>query len=241
MQLPGKMLFRNASTLSCHILASWNKVITKVLLCPVSHMKFPFANCTAPSPLPLPLYPCLHLFHMHWYLRMCFITNCFPLSGSKTSEICWHFWSCLTTHHFLSNCAQWAFHFPGVSINFLADHSAWDEKSKPVLISGPGLSSIKHKNCPFAAKELRWVQMTRHWGGCRGSHWDKWPGLAPCWAERSSYGWITTPHSPSPCTAWGVEDQEWNSEAKRRKRARKGIGLIFVILFLTTLIYFNQE
>lgn len=100
MQLSGKMLFRNASTLWWHIQVRWNKAITKVLLCPTSHMKFPFANCAAPSPLPLLacLHLCLHFFHTHWHLHMCFITNGFPLSWSKTSEICWHFWPHLTTH-----------------------------------------------------------------------------------------------------------------------------------------------
>lgn len=44
------------------------------------------------------LYSCLHFFHIHCHLRMCFITNCFPVSGSKTSEICWHFRSYLTMH-----------------------------------------------------------------------------------------------------------------------------------------------
>lgn len=99
MQLSGKMLFRNASALWWHIQASWNKAITKVL-CPISHMKFPFANCSARSPLPLLacLCSCLHFFHIHWHLCMYFITLCFPLSGSKTSEICWHFWSSPIMH-----------------------------------------------------------------------------------------------------------------------------------------------
>lgn len=157
MQLSDKTLFRNASTLWWQVQASWNKAITEVLW-PISHTKSPLGNCTAPSSLPLwaCLYSCLHLSHIHRHLCVCFITGYFLLSGSKTPEICWHFWCCLTMHH-LYNDAQQAFNFPRISISFLGDHPARDERPKPALTSSLCLSSAKHERCPFTAETLHWL------------------------------------------------------------------------------------